>query len=220
MSETRAAYSKAKTAADEAANALESSYAAAKTGVVAINAKALEALRANVDANFDFVKSAFAVKNVADYVALHGEFTRKQIDAITGQTKEIGALAQKLATETAEPIKEQVAKTLQDRRLRIPFAKRRASSLAPLAAPPRLGAALLLSPRRPAAARRIDRARALQRQGFDTSFPAVAVRAAIAQLVRALDCGSRGPPFEPGWRYQLNQILRDNIPSPRRHVNL
>src|SRR5215831_10197452 len=26
-------------------------------------------------------------------------------------------------------------------------------------------------------------------------------QAAIAQLVRALDCGSRGPPFEPGWRY-------------------
>ena len=40
----------------------------------------------------------------------------------------------------------------------------------------------------------------LQPPGFDTSFPPP-VRAAIAQLVRALDCGSRGPPFEPGWRY-------------------
>jgi len=113
LSETRAAYSKAKTAADEASNAFESSYAAAKAGAAAINAKALEALRANVDANLDFVKSVFAVKNVADYVALHSEFTRKQIDAITGQTKEIGALAQKFATETAEPIKEQVAKTFK-----------------------------------------------------------------------------------------------------------
>ncbi|MGO9769256.1 MAG: phasin family protein [Roseiarcus sp.] len=113
LSESRAAYAKAKGAADEAASALESSYAAAKAGVVAINAKALEALRANVDANFDFVKSVIAVKNVADYVALQGEFTRKQIDAITGQTKEIGALAQKLASQTAEPIKEQVAKTFK-----------------------------------------------------------------------------------------------------------
>ena len=43
----------------------------------------------------------------------NGEFARKQIDAITGQTKEIGALAQKVATETAEPIKEQVAKTFK-----------------------------------------------------------------------------------------------------------
>jgi len=113
LSETRAAYAKAKTAADEAASALESSYAAAKSGVAAINAKALEALRVNVDANLDFVKSVFAVTNVADFVTLQGEFTRKQIEAITDQTKEIGALARKLAAETAEPIKEQVAKTFK-----------------------------------------------------------------------------------------------------------
>jgi hypothetical protein len=43
-----------------------------------------------------------------------------------------------------------------------------------------------------------------------TIFPAIAgrkkeapLRAAIAQLVRALDCGSRGPPFKPGWRYHF-----------------
>ena len=35
-----------------------------------------------------------------------------------------------------------------------------------------------------------------------TLVSARTLRAAIAQLVRALDCGSRGPPFEPGWRYQ------------------
>ena len=27
--------------------------------------------------------------------------------------------------------------------------------------------------------------------------------AALAQLGRALDCGSRGPPFEPGWLYHF-----------------
>jgi hypothetical protein len=31
----------------------------------------------------------------------------------------------------------------------------------------------------------------------------IAPQAALAQLVRALDCGSRGPPFEPGRRYHL-----------------
>jgi phasin len=111
--ETRAAYAKAKTSADETASALETSYAAAKAGVVAINAKALEALRANVEANFDFMKSAIAVKNVADFVTLQGEFTRKRLEAMTDQTKELSALAQKLAAETAEPIKGQVAKTLR-----------------------------------------------------------------------------------------------------------
>jgi phasin len=111
LTQTRAAFSKAKTNADEATSALETSYAAAKAGVLAINAKAFEALRVNADANFDFFKAAFAVKNVADYVALQSEFARKQIEAVTGQSKEIGALTQKLAAETAEPIKEQVAKT-------------------------------------------------------------------------------------------------------------
>ena len=33
--------------------------------------------------------------------------------------------------------------------------------------------------------------------------------AAVAQLVRAPDCGSGGPPFEPGQRYQQNQGLSD-----------
>ncbi len=31
--------------------------------------------------------------------------------------------------------------------------------------------------------------------------------AALAQLVRALDCGSRGPPFKPGRRYHLSPSL-------------
>ena len=71
LTQTRAAYSKAKTNADEAANALETSYAAAKAGVLAINAKAFEALRVNADANFDFFKAAFAVAEAraGDYPA-------------------------------------------------------------------------------------------------------------------------------------------------------
>jgi len=109
--ETRAAYAKAKVGADEAASALETSYAAAKSGAAAINAKALDALRANVEANFDFVKSAIAVSSLADYMTLQGEFTRKRLEAMKEQTKEFGALAQKVAQESVEPIKAQVSKS-------------------------------------------------------------------------------------------------------------
>ena len=49
--ETRATYSKAKTAADEASNAVETSFANAKSGIAEINVKALEALRASAEAN-------------------------------------------------------------------------------------------------------------------------------------------------------------------------
>ena len=113
LNETRASYAKAKSAADEAATALEASLATAKSGVAEINSKALEAVRAAADAQFDFVKSILGVKTVADYVTLHSEFTRKQFETLTGTTKEISALAQKVATDSVEPIKAQVVKTLK-----------------------------------------------------------------------------------------------------------
>ena len=113
VSESRAAFTKAKASADEAASAFEQSFAAAKDGVVAINAKALEALRANTEANFDFMKATLHVKSLSDLVALQGEFTRKQVEAMTGQAKDIGALTQKTVAEVYAPIKDQVAKSFK-----------------------------------------------------------------------------------------------------------
>lgn len=113
LAETRSSYAKAKVAAEEAADALETSYAAARAGVVAINAKALESLTANVEANFDFVKSAFGVGGFADYVALQSEFASARLDAVAGQAKAIGELAQKTALDSLEPIKAQVAKSFK-----------------------------------------------------------------------------------------------------------
>jgi phasin len=111
--ETRAAFVKAKAAADETANAVESSFAAAKEGAIAINAKALEALRVNVEANFDFIKATFNVKSLSDWAALQSEFARKQVEAMTGQTKEIGALAQKTVSDASAPIKDRFARAFK-----------------------------------------------------------------------------------------------------------
>jgi hypothetical protein len=113
VGESRAALEQAKVSADEAATAFQQSYAAARDGVIAINAKALEALRVNAEANFNFMKAAFAVKSLPDLIALQSEFTRKQVDALTVQTKDIGALTQKTVTSAMEPIKEQVAKSFK-----------------------------------------------------------------------------------------------------------
>ena len=113
LAETRSAYAKAKVAAEEAADALATSYAAARAGVVAINDKALESLIANVEANFDFVKSALSVGGFADYVALQSEFASARLDAVASQAKAIGELAQKTALDSLEPIKAQVAKSFK-----------------------------------------------------------------------------------------------------------
>lgn len=111
--ESRAAFAKAKTAADETASAFEVSFAAAKDGAVAINTKAFEALRVNADANFDFLKAVFAVKSFPDLIALQSEFARKQVETISGQSKDFGALAQKAMADAVAPIKEQVARSFK-----------------------------------------------------------------------------------------------------------
>jgi phasin len=113
VAESRAAFVKAKVSADEAANAFEQSFTVAKDGVIAINAKAMEALRANTEANFEFVKASFAVKSLSDLVALQSEFTRKQVDAITVQAKDIGALTQKTMADAFEPLKDHAAKSFK-----------------------------------------------------------------------------------------------------------
>jgi phasin len=111
--ESRAAFVKAKSAADETANAFEVSLAAAKDGALAINVKAFETLRANADANFNFLKAIFAVKSLPELITLQTEFTRKQVETITGQTKDLGALAQKAMADAVAPIKDQYARSFK-----------------------------------------------------------------------------------------------------------
>jgi phasin len=111
--ESRAAFAKAKAAADETASAFEVSFTAAKDGALAINTKAFEALRVNADANFDFLKAVFAVKSLPDLVTLQTEFARKQVETITGQSKDFGALAQKAMADAVGPIKEQMARSFK-----------------------------------------------------------------------------------------------------------
>jgi phasin len=111
--ESRAAFAKAKSAADETTNAFEVSFAAAKDGALAISAKALEAMRTNADANFDFWKAMFSVKSLPDLLTLQTEFARKQAEAITSQTKDFSAMAQKAMADAVEPIKEQAARSFK-----------------------------------------------------------------------------------------------------------
>jgi phasin len=113
VADAREAYAKAKSAAEQATGALETSLAAAKTGIAEINTKALNAMRVNVEANFDLVNALIGAKSISDYVSLQSDFARKQIEALTGQAKEFGALAQKVANDSVAPIKDQVAKSLK-----------------------------------------------------------------------------------------------------------
>ena len=100
-------WDKMKAATEEATDVLEDSYATARKGAADYGLKVIEVTRTNTNAAFDFAAELLAVKSVSEMVELSTAHARKQFDALsTAQTKELTTLAQKVATETAEPIKE------------------------------------------------------------------------------------------------------------------
>ena len=61
----------------------------------------------------DFYSELMTVTSFSEVVELSTAHARKQFETATAQGKELAALAQKVATETAEPIKESVTKAFK-----------------------------------------------------------------------------------------------------------
>jgi len=70
----------------------------------------MEFLKANTTASLDFAQELLSLKSPAEAMELWTAHTRKQVQALTAQAKELGELTQKIATETAEPIKSSASK--------------------------------------------------------------------------------------------------------------
>ena len=101
-------WEKMKAATEEASGLIEGSYATATKGGADYGLKLIEAARANTNAYFDYAGQMLAVKSLAEAVELSTAHLRKQFEVLTAQSKDLSALAQKVATETCEPIKESV----------------------------------------------------------------------------------------------------------------
>ncbi len=99
-------YAKMKTAAEEATGVLEHTYANASKGCADYGLKMIEAARANSNAAFDFATELLGARTIAQMVEISTAHTRKQIESLTAQARELSTLAQKVATTTAEPIKD------------------------------------------------------------------------------------------------------------------
>jgi phasin len=103
-------YEKMKAAAEEATDVLETTYSTASKGASDYGMKVIETARINTNAAFDYAGELLAAKSLSEVIELSSAHARKQFEALTEQSKELGALAQKVATETAEPIKSGMTK--------------------------------------------------------------------------------------------------------------
>ena len=113
VAQTKDAYEKFKAAAEENTEMLETVYTTASKGTTEYGLKVIEVARANTDAMFDYVEALFGVKSPSEFVELSTKHAREHFETLTGQGKELAGIAQKVATETAEPIKSGVSKAMK-----------------------------------------------------------------------------------------------------------
>jgi phasin len=102
-------YERVKSAAEQATDVLEDTYSTASKGCTSYGLKLIETTRANSDAAFDLMTELMSAKSYSEVVELSSAYFRKQFDTLIAQTKELSEHAQKVATETVEPIKESMS---------------------------------------------------------------------------------------------------------------
>jgi phasin len=98
-------YAKAKVASEEAAELLQNTYTTVATGATNYNLKIIAIARTNTCAAFDCAHELLGAKSLSEFIELSTTHARKQFDIVSAQNKELWALAQKVASEAAEPIK-------------------------------------------------------------------------------------------------------------------
>jgi phasin len=113
VAQAKEAYEKLKAASEEASEVLEETYTTASKGAADYGLLVIEALRSNANANFDYARDLLSVKSFSEVVELSTAHARKQFEAVTAQTKDLTALAQKVTTDSVEPIKTGFNKTFR-----------------------------------------------------------------------------------------------------------
>ena len=113
LEKSKQIYARAREAAEDASASLETSLKVATQGLTAFQVKTVEALQASADVQFAFVKALFGTKSITDVIVLQGEHARQQFETLNAAAKDISNLIQKVSTETVEPIKSAISKSLK-----------------------------------------------------------------------------------------------------------
>ncbi|BDA82768.1 phasin [Aureimonas sp. SA4125] len=103
MEQSKEAYSRMKTAADEATRALETTMEHAHQGSLQLSKKAIDAMRGNAESAFSHLEKLMGAKSFAEVIEMQTGYVRKQIETATDQSKDMQALSQSVAQDMMKP---------------------------------------------------------------------------------------------------------------------
>jgi phasin len=106
-------YEKFRAAADQATDLLIDSRTTWSTSVLNFNLKAIDTARANSNGMFDLLSKLVSAKSYSESMELSAAYLRAQFDVVAAQIKDLAAQAQKVVSETVEPIEDEFVESLR-----------------------------------------------------------------------------------------------------------
>src|SRR5262249_984386 len=104
MDDRKTAEKRASETAREAAARIQESSSKAAEGFREYQLKVLSATQANIDAIFEYAREAVQAQSVSELAELSTTYSRRQLEMMGEQAKEIASAVQKLATESTKPL--------------------------------------------------------------------------------------------------------------------
>ncbi|MDF1606591.1 phasin [Hoeflea sp. YIM 152468] len=105
ITQTKEAYAKVKTVAEDTTKAIEATLETAQSGTVELSLKAIDAARGNAEHSLSHMEALLGVKSVAQMIELQTAFFRKQAEMMVDQAKVMQEATRKVADEVSKPAK-------------------------------------------------------------------------------------------------------------------
>ena len=113
---TRAAretFEKGSAATQQSARGAQESFSAVAEGIRDFNVRLMEMAQLNTVAALDFAREMSTAKGPADAAALWSSHAKRQFETLTEQSKELTALAQRIATSAPSRLRAALRQALQ-----------------------------------------------------------------------------------------------------------
>jgi phasin len=114
VEQSKEAYAKMKTGAENAQKAMESTLETARAAGNEFSMKSIAAARANTEAGFAHLEALVAAKSLSEVIELQTAFLRKAVETAVEQGKDFQAASTKAAEDVTKPMKEAFESTVKE----------------------------------------------------------------------------------------------------------
>ena len=114
VEQSKEAYAKLKTGAEEAQKVAEATFEQAKSASTELSLKSIAAMRAAAEANFAHLEAVMGVKSLSELIELQTSFLRKGVEMMVEQSKDFQAASTKAAEDVSKPVKAALEKSMKE----------------------------------------------------------------------------------------------------------